>query len=95
MLFSNLKINDKDPIYIQIKNHIIDMISKGLIPNNSKLPSTRELCQILKVSRNSIVSAYEELKSEGYIYSVCGKGTFVNSKKDISKSNWYVNWDSL
>ena len=95
LLFSNLKINDNDPIYTQIKNHIADMISKGLIPDKSKLPSTRELSQILKVSRNSVVLAYEELKSDGYIYSVSGKGTFANSKKDVTKSNWCVNWNNL
>ncbi|MGL5693455.1 MAG: PLP-dependent aminotransferase family protein [Peptostreptococcaceae bacterium] len=95
MLFSNLKINNDEPIYIQIKKHLIDMISRGLIPNNSKLPSTRELSQLLKVSRNSIVLAYEELKYDGYIYSVSGKGTFANSKNNVSKSNWCINWDNL
>nr|MBJ8594615.1 GntR family transcriptional regulator [Clostridioides difficile] len=40
MIFSNLKLNDNEPIYIQLKNYISDMISKGLIPDNSKLPST-------------------------------------------------------
>ncbi|MCI5629936.1 MAG: GntR family transcriptional regulator, partial [Clostridium sp.] len=43
MLFSDLTINDKEPIYIQIKNYLEEMISKGLLPHNSKLPSTREL----------------------------------------------------
>jgi len=95
LLFSNLKINNNEPIYIQIKNHIVDMISKGLIPDKSKLPSTRELSSLIKVSRNSVILAYEELKSEGYIYSISGKGTFANSKKDISKSNWYIDWDII
>ncbi|MBQ3420459.1 MAG: winged helix-turn-helix transcriptional regulator, partial [Romboutsia sp.] len=95
MLFSNLKINNNEPIYIQIKNHIVDMISKGLIPDKSKLPSTRELSSLIKVSRNSVILAYEELKSEGYIYSISGKGTFANSKKDISKSNWYIDWNII
>ncbi|MGL5327911.1 MAG: PLP-dependent aminotransferase family protein [Peptostreptococcaceae bacterium] len=95
MLFSNLQINNDEPIYIQIKKHLIDMISKGLIPNNSKLPSSRELSQLLKVSRNSIILAYEELKCDGYIYSVSGKGTFANSKNRITNNNWCVNWDNL
>ncbi|HBF5480036.1 TPA: GntR family transcriptional regulator, partial [Clostridioides difficile] len=29
MIFSNLKLNDNEPIYIQLKNYISDMISKG------------------------------------------------------------------
>lgn len=95
MIFSNLRLNDSEPIYIQIKNYIGDMISKGLIPDNSKLPSTRELSQLLQVSRNSIVLTYEELKSEGLIYSVSGKGTFVNSKNKSSNTTWSLNWDCL
>ncbi|GAA0704738.1 transcriptional regulator DdlR [Paraclostridium ghonii] len=95
MLFSNLKLNDEDPIYIQIKNHIEIMISKGLIPNNSKLPSTRELSQFLNVSRNSIIAAYDELKAEDIIYSVSGKGTFVNYKNITSNKSWYIDYAKL
>ncbi len=95
LLFSNFKLNDTETIYIQIKNHISDMIKKGLIPNNSKLPSTRELSQIFNVSRNSVILAYEELKSEGVIYSICGKGTFVNSQNTILSNTWNINWDNL
>ena len=93
MLFSDLTINDKEPIYIQIKNYLEDMISKGLLPHNSKLPSTRELSSILKVSRNSIVLAYEELKSEGIIYSLSGRGTFVNSENIIHNSHWQIDYE--
>ncbi len=95
MIFSNLKLNDNEPIYIQIKNYISDMISKGLIPDNSKLPSTRELSQLLQVSRNSVVLTYEELKSDGLIYSISGKGTFVKSKNKSSNTTWSLNWDYL
>ena len=93
MLFSDLTINDKEPIYIQIKNYLEEMISKGLLPHNSKLPSTRELSSILKVSRNSIVLAYEELKSEGIIYSLSGRGTFVNSENIIHSSHWQIDYE--
>nr|MBJ9859514.1 transcriptional regulator DdlR [Clostridioides difficile] len=95
MIFSNLKLNDNEPIYIQLKNYISDMISKGLIPDNSKLPSKRELSQLLQVSRNSVVLTYEELKSEGLIYSISGKGTFVKSKNKSSNTTWSLNWDCL
>lgn len=95
MIFSNLKINDNEQIYIQIKNYISDMISKGLLPDNSKLPSTRELSQILDVSRNSIVLAYEELKSDGLIYSISGKGTFASSKNSHSTTSWSIDWNIM
>ncbi|MDO5011888.1 MAG: winged helix-turn-helix domain-containing protein, partial [Intestinibacter bartlettii] len=92
MLFFNFKLNKDEPVYIQIKNYIEDLITKGLLPINSKLPSTRELCSILNVSRNSILSAYDELKTEGLVYSVKGKGTFVKEQSSIATSTWDVNW---
>ncbi|WP_455538306.1 MocR-like pyridoxine biosynthesis transcription factor PdxR [Terrisporobacter sp.] len=92
MLFSDLTINDDKPIYIQIKKYLEDMISKGLLPHNSKLPSTRELSLILNVSRNSIISAYDELKSQGIIYSISSKGTFVNSHNNITNGTWNIDY---
>lgn len=95
MIFSNFKFSDDEPIYIQIKNQIKDMILKGMLAKGSKLPSTREVSKVLNVSRNSIVSAYEELEAEGILYSVKGKGTFVNDNDISNSSKWNVDWDNI
>ena len=95
MIFSDFKLEGNLPIYIQIKNYLSSLINKGLLPNGSKLPSTRELSKILDVSRNSVIAAYDELKADGFLYSVNGKGTFVNSEKLISSSDWNIDWESL
>lgn len=92
MLFFNFELNKNEPVYIQIKNYIEDLITKGLLPINSKLPSTRELCSILNVSRNSVLSAYEELKTEGLVYSIKGQGTFVKEQSSVRTSSWNVDW---
>lgn len=92
MLFHDLIIDSNKPVYLQIKNHIKNLITKGLLPINSKLPSTRELSLILNVSRNSILNAYEELKTEGLIYSIKGKGTFVKEQSSIATSKWNIDW---
>lgn len=93
MIFSNIDFNDEEPIYIQIKNNIKDMISKGMLNKGSKLPSTRELSEILNVSRNSVISAFEELKDEGVIHSQKGKGTFVSISNVYKENTWNINWD--
>lgn len=85
--------NDEKPIYTQLKDHIKDMILKGMLPKESKLPSTRELSTILKISRNSIITAYEELELEGVLYTVKGKGTFVRGFDIDNKSKWNIAWD--
>lgn len=94
MLFSNLKINTDKPVYIQIKDYIEDLIEKGLLPINSKLPSTRELSTLLNVSRNSILNAYDELNTDGFIYSIKGKGTFVKEHTNVVMSKWNIDWSA-
>lgn len=72
------------PIYLQIKNQIIEQILKGELAEGTKLPSIRQLAKELKISVITTKRAYEELENEGYIDSVLGKGSFVSHKeKDI------------
>ena len=69
------------PIYIQVKNYIIDDVKNGILKIGDKLPTERELSQSLKVSRNTISSAYNLLEQEGILISYQGRGTFV-AKED-------------
>ncbi|MEG2037589.1 MAG: GntR family transcriptional regulator, partial [Ruthenibacterium sp.] len=41
------------------------------------LPSVRSLATQLAINPNTIQRAYNELESDGYIYSVPGKGSFA------------------
>ncbi|WP_062119616.1 PLP-dependent aminotransferase family protein [Collimonas pratensis] len=43
-----------------------------------KLPTSRSLALALKVSRNTVVRAYEQLYAEGYISSRIGDGTYAD-----------------
>ena len=67
MIFSSLEFNNEEPIYKQIEKYIKNMIDNKLIAGNGKLPATREFGRILGVSRNSVITAYENLESEGVI----------------------------
>lgn len=68
------------------------MIEEGMLVEGSKLPSTRELSQILSVSRNSCMHAYETLEDEGYIQIIKGKGAFVHQSCKKAGEKWVVNW---
>lgn len=72
-------INKKSgvPLYLQVKRQIMDSIKEGVIKVGSKMPTERELSKRLKVSRNTISTAYNELEQEGVLKSYQGKGTFV------------------
>jgi GntR family transcriptional regulator/MocR family aminotransferase len=52
-------------------------ITAGLWPIGGRLPSSRELCRELGLSRNTVVLTYEQLAAEGYIESRRGSGFYV------------------
>lgn len=72
-----MDISRKDPLYMQLYDYIRNEIQSGKIPPLSKLPSQRKLAEHLKVSRNTIDAAYQQLLAEGYIQTEERKGFFV------------------
>ena len=42
------------------------LIEQGTLPVNEQLPSIRQLTEDLYVSRNTTLTAYEQLVAEGY-----------------------------
>ncbi|MDD6183347.1 MAG: GntR family transcriptional regulator [Lachnospiraceae bacterium] len=75
----NLNFRDTKPIYIQIKDGIKKLIITGAICADEKVPSVRELAESLAINPNTIQKAYKELETEGYLYSISGRGTFASS----------------
>lgn len=67
-------------MYEQIKDGIRKEILEGRLEENQLLPSVRQLSTELNVSTITTKRAYSDLEREGLIYTVSGKGTFVNLK---------------
>lgn len=77
-----LDIGDHRPLYEQIRDKLKELIIEGLISENDKIPSVREMAAQLAINPNTIQKAYRELESDGYIYSVKAKGFFVSEIKN-------------
>lgn len=75
----NIQTKSSVPIYEQIKNQIKDEIVAKHLEEGEPLPSIRALAGDLKISVITTKRAYEELEKEGLIYSVAGKGFYVDS----------------
>ena len=77
----NIKVLSKSgvPIYEQISAQIKNEIVSGNLPQGEPLPSIRNLAADLKISVITTKRAYEELEKEGLIYSVAGKGFYVDN----------------
>ncbi len=64
-------------MYLQIIDQIKDRIAADAWPSGHRLPSIRELAVFLNVSVITVKRAYQELESDGVIYTQHGKGSFV------------------
>lgn len=92
----DLTLTGNRPAYLQIKDYLKELILAKVLQAGSKLPASRELSTILKVSRNTIVQAYQYLEDDGFVYTVLGQGTFVaqvdyrleNKPSGISCLDW-------
>jgi len=64
-------------MYKQVADQIKDAIAAGELKPNDKLPSIREMSDLLEISVITIKRAYLDLEKEGYTMTRAGLGTFV------------------
>ncbi len=69
--------DDREPIQSQIARQIRALVLNGRLRPQTRLPSTRALSEELNVARATVVEAYEQLLSEGYLETRSGSGTRV------------------
>lgn len=65
------------PIYVQIANGISQNIQAGILKTGTKLLGTRSMADLLEVHRKTVIAAYDELLSQGWIEILPQKGTFI------------------
>ena len=70
------------PIWIQLRNRLIYLITIGHYKAGEQLPTVRSLAAEIHVNYNTVNKVYASLEREGYIASRRGLGTFVS---DVEK----------
>lgn len=92
-MYQDFKITEGRPVYVQVKEYLKRMMLKGVLQPHQKLPSTRELSELMSVSRNTIISAYIGLEEEGLIYTQKGKGSYIAQMAiSVTASPLELNW---
>ncbi len=69
------------PIYQQLIEQICSAIARGRLHADERLPSVREMSQVLVVNPNTVARAYTELEREGTLYTRPGLGVFVSGSR--------------
>lgn len=88
-MYITISYQSGEPIYEQIKTQIRGQILRGELSEGSLLPSIRTLAKELKIGIVTAKRAYDDLCSEGFLYSVQGKGVFV-AKFDKGRAEDYA-----
>jgi len=78
-----LDMRSRKPIYEQLVDKMKELIMNELVIPDEQLPSVRTLATQLSINPNTIQKAYRELETQGFIYSIKGKGSFVNPNNQI------------
>ncbi len=85
MKSSGLERNSTKTLYEQCQEYILNKIKKGVYKPGEAIPTERELCKNLNVSRYTVRRAIQELVHEGHLYRVQGSGTFVYDNRKSFK----------
>lgn len=85
-----LNTETAQPLYLQLKNQLLENISAGIYSKGAKIPTENELAKNFSVSRITVRKALQELEREGLLVRHQGKGTFVTDhslRRDISHNS--------
>ncbi|MGN0394013.1 MAG: PLP-dependent aminotransferase family protein [Coprococcus sp.] len=77
--------NKKIPLYEQLFFEIRRLIISGEYKPDQQLKPIRVLADELEISHNTVIRAYQELVSEGYVRTVQGSGYYVEELATIKE----------
>ncbi len=75
-----ISLDGNGPLYQQLSRGLRRSIRQQDYRRGARLPGSRELARQLKVSRNAVLAAYDQLLAEGYLVTRLKSGTFVSDK---------------
>jgi DNA-binding transcriptional MocR family regulator len=65
------------PVYAALAHAITSLVLDGRVATETRLPSERELAVALHVSRATVTAAYDAMRTDGFLASRTGSGSFV------------------
>ena len=71
------QFNDSQPIFVQIRQRIVEMILKKAVGEGEALPSVRQIATDLSVNPLTVTKAYDGLVDIGVVESRRGMGMYV------------------
>lgn len=85
-----IDLQSETPIYMQLKNKIIEGVASKQLQPGDPLPSVRNLAQDLGINMHTVNKAYQLLKQDGYIHIHRQKGVVINPEGMPEADSAYV-----
>ena len=77
---------DMTSLQAQIRRMLVSAMLSGQMPSGAPIPSTRTMAKRLKVSRNTVMLAYQALAADGYLEARERSGFYV--AEDVRKGSF-------
>ncbi len=82
----SIDLRSREPIYEQLVNNIISLITNKVLLPDEQLPSVRNLARDLGINPNTVQKAYQELESRGLVYHAAGRGSFISPGENLTQA---------
>ena len=79
----NIDISRSAPLYLQVKQNILQLIDRGELKDGDRLPPETDLARICNLSRGTVRMALSELSREGLISRSPKRGSFLTLEKPV------------
>ncbi|MDR2108390.1 MAG: GntR family transcriptional regulator [Coriobacteriales bacterium] len=66
-MFLSIEPGSDVPLYLQLRNQIVDALVRGELVEGDRLPSVRQLAVDLGINLHTVNKAYKALEREGYL----------------------------
>lgn len=84
-IFSDIKLNNKDPVYLQLVRYLKIKINLCELEHGFELPSRREVAACLAINPNTVQKAYKYLEDEGLLTTGNNVKSVLVINDDIKK----------
>ena len=90
-----IDLKSSKPKYRQIIDSVYNGIEKRWLKTGDKVPSINQICSDFNLSRDTVMFAFNELKSRGVLMAQPGKGYYIATTEIQYKEKIFVLFDEL
>lgn len=85
-----LELKSEKPIYLQIRDQVVEAIASGQLAPGSALPTIRQLAVDFRINLHTVRKAYDLLRDEGFVQlkRKVGATVLATPQTPASASDW-------